>query len=107
MSDHFYRKTGELLVIKGTLDGDDLPETPWTGATAKFHARVAGSSTVWRTENVTLNIDTREFTYSGAAPIDADANEYRGEIEVTFGDGTKKTWPSDGYLEFTILKQIA
>lgn len=101
-------KTGEPIVIKGVLDGDDLPDTPWTGATAKFHARVAGSPTAWRSNQaVTLDIETRAFTYSGAAPIDADVNEYRGEIEVTFGDGTPKTWPHDGYIEFTILKQIA
>lgn len=102
-----YFKTGEPLVLKGTLEADE-PALPWTGATAKFHARVAGASTPWRSgEAVTLDVATGAFTYPGSAPVDADANEYRAEIEVTFQDGTKKTFPVDGYIKFTILKQIA
>lgn len=97
------RKAGDTLSLKGTLNGDDLPPTPWDGGTARVNIKRLDGS-LFRTDPVALDVVTRVFSYVGN-PISI-VGIYYFEIEVTYLDGMSLTFPNDGDIKLVIKAQI-
>lgn len=98
------RKVGNTLIIKGTLDGDNLPLAPaWLGATATILIRSVGGEVAVNRAPVTLDANTRAFEYRGAS---LDEGAYNYEIEVTFTDDTILTWPNDGVARLSLVRGL-
>lgn len=77
------RKTGDALLISGTLEGDNLPpDSAWTGATAVINIATAGGTAVVTNGAVTFDTTLKTFSYVGA-PINT-AGKYYFDISVTF-----------------------
>lgn len=99
------RKAGDTIVIKGTLDGDNLPASAaWIGAIAKMNIASVDGTAAITDGAVTLDTGTRAFEYKGAA---LTAGSYHYEIKVTFTDGTILRWPNDGFAKLLVVKKVA
>lgn len=104
-TEDIHRKAGNTIVIKGVLDGDNIPLAPaWAGALAKINIGAVGGALVRDHAVVTLDVDTRAFEYRGAA---LPEGAYYYEIEVTFTDGTKLTFPNDGMARLSVGRAVA
>lgn len=107
MSDTIVRKTGDTLIIRGTLEGENIPPAgEWPGAAATISISRSGSrgSVVRDRAAVTLTPATRAFEYIGATlPV----GTYNVEIEVVFANGRKLTWPNYGHVQLSMLARIA
>lgn len=102
-----YYKIGDTLYLSGAMTGDNLPALPWTGAAAAMNIRMKDGTLVVDHAAVTLTVATGAYVYNGGTSAITQAGEYEYEIEVTFQDGSKLTFPNDEQAPLTALKQIA
>jgi hypothetical protein len=99
------RKTGDTLVVKGVLDGTNLPLAPaWAGALAKINIATVAGALIRDHAVVTLDTNTLAFEYRGAA---LPEGVYYYEIEVMFTDGTILTFPNDSSARLSVAKAVA
>lgn len=101
------RKTGDALLISGTLEGDNLPpDTAWVGATAKINIATAGGTVVIDHAMVSLDVTAKTFSYVGN-PINVPG-KYYVEIEVTFPSISQGpvTFPNNTNLVLTVHKAV-
>ena len=79
-----------------------------TGASVKFSMRVKPAGTVKVDGEdatvVTAGIGRVRYTFTAANTNPAD--EYEGEFECTFSDGTVQTFPNRGYIPIIVQDDI-
>jgi hypothetical protein len=105
----WYLKQGDRLpVLDVLLKNSDGTAVNLSGATARFLMRVPWVGTV-KTNAAAAIVDAAAGRVQYAwADADVDtAATYEGEIEVTFSDGRKQTFPSEGYITVVIAAQVA
>lgn len=101
--------TGPPITIT-CLDGTVAKDL--TGATsAKFimgTINAAGNSTAKVNAPAAFDADrtTGKVTYTWAAADLDTAGAYVAEVEVTFSNGQKQTYPSNGYLTITVMADV-
>lgn len=73
-----------------------------TGATAQFHMKKYGASTLKVDAAATVtSASNGQVTYDWSASDTDTAGTYYGEIEITYSDSKVETFPNNGY--FTII----
>lgn len=107
MADPRYYTIGDSLYIGEIASGTNLPALPWTSATAAINLRQKGGATVLDHAVVTLDVNTGGCVYNGATTVITEAADYEYEIEITFQDGSKQTFPKKEKILLTAIKQIA
>lgn len=79
-----------------------------TAGTALFNMRLVGGATKISLGGAAItDAAGGEVTYSwGTADVDT-AGTYEAEVEITWNDGKKETFPNDSYWTVTIVDDIA
>ena len=78
-----------------------------TGASVNFVMRALSASSPSTNAAATiLNAVTGMVAYTFTEEDTATAGLFMGEFQVTFEDGSKYTWPNDGYLEISIEENL-
>lgn len=101
--------TGPPITIQ-CLDGN-LPQN-LTGATsAKFLMGTIdanGVSTITVQGAMTFDADrtTGKVTYTWGATDLAVTGEYKAEVEITWSNGQRQTFPSEGYLTIAVVSDV-
>jgi hypothetical protein len=114
-ADFFYKSGDTLPEIQATLrDADDVAVN-LTGATVRFHLRRWCSDDVLIDEEATLVVaasgtvkyalTAEDVELLGVEPLESRLNMM--EWEVTFADGSKLSFPSDGHLSMLVKGEIA
>ena len=112
-TDRFYIKeddTYPLLVnvLKEEIDGK-LYVKDLTGATVTLNSRNKDSGAASITGGSASIVDAKagkvSFTFSAAQTATPAVYEY--EWSVDFGGGSIGTWPTEGYLEYEVVTEIA
>jgi hypothetical protein len=83
-----------------------------TGASGKFHMATWDLSTVLINSAITGPnagaLDTTgAFEYHPTAPNTLTAGVFRGEVEITYADGSIETWPNEGWAVVVIEADLA
>jgi hypothetical protein len=101
--------TGPPITIV-CLDGN-TPQNLTTATSAKFlmgSINAAGVSTVKVQGSMTFDADrtTGRVTYTwGATDLDT-TGDFKVEVEITYANGSKQTFPSDSYLTVSVLADV-
>lgn len=101
--------TGPPITIT-CLDGTN-PKDLTSATSAKFlmgTINASGVSTAKVTGSMTFDADrtTGKVTYTwGATDLDTPG-DYKVEVEVTFSNGEKQTYPSDSYLTVSVIADV-
>jgi len=98
---------GDTLYISGIATGNNLPALPWTGASAKINIGVIGGAAVIDHANVTLDPATGGYVYNGGLTAITREVDHEYEIEITFADTSKQTFPKRTKARIKVYKQIA
>ena len=101
--------TGPPITIT-CLDGTN-PKDLTAATSAKFlmgTINAQGVSNVKAQGNMTFDADrgTGRVTYSWQAGDLDTPGEFKVEVEVTFANGTKQTFPSNGYLTVSVMADV-
>lgn len=89
----------------GTPGADGLTPVDLTGATARLLMRSSGGAA----QSLALVVEpgvTGWVRHDWTAQETATAASYRSEVEVTFPDGRKQTFPADGYVTVEIITDL-
>lgn len=79
-----------------------------TGASVRFHMKIAGGSAVAVDGAATVsNAAEGRVQYEWAAGDTTTAANYQGEFEVTYPNGTVETFPNSGYIVVRVIPEIA
>lgn len=79
-----------------------------TGASVRFHMKIAGGSTVAVDGAATISNATEgRVQYEWASGDTTTAANYQGEFEVTYPNGTVETFPNSGYIVVRVIPEIA
>ena len=93
--------------IERTLRGSDGVAVNLTGATVKFLMRPEGGGAVKIDAAATVvDAPTGAVRYSWDSDDTDTAGKFEAEFEVTFGDGTKETFPNEEYIPVLIIDDI-
>lgn len=107
--DAFYIKQNDT-VQRITRDLKDAFGSPvnLTGATIKFSMRVkpAGAVKVNGAAATIVIAGIGRVRYNWIAADTNTADEYEGEFEVTFSDGTIQTFPNDGNIPIIVTDDV-
>lgn len=93
--------------LRATLRYDDCSPINLTGATARFHMRQSGSSTVLIDAAAVIVSVAGIVEYRWTSLNTATVGGYEGEFEVTYSDGKIETFPSDGFISIEVVDSIA
>lgn len=101
--------TGPPITIT-CLDGSN-PKDLTSATSAKFlmgTITANGVSTTKTTGTMTFDADrtTGKVTYAWLATDLDTPGDYKVEVEVTFANGEKQTYPSDSYLTVSVIADI-
>ena len=78
-----------------------------TGASARFHMRDPITNEVVVDASATITDEPNgRVSYSWQAADTARAGHFDAEIEVTYGDLSRSTFPSDGWHRVSILDDL-
>lgn len=107
LSQFTLKQNDALPKIKADLKTIGTP-VDLTGATVKFCMRPKGNPTPKVNASATIVDATTGRVEYGWVTADTDtAGTYEAEFEVTFSGGSKQTFPTQGYIEVTIVDDIA
>ena len=97
--------TKPLLI--GTLKDPAGAKVDISGATARFHMKKYGASSlkVDALASVT-NGSEGQVSYSWSASDTDTAGTYYGEIEITYSDSKLETFPNNGYFNIIINEDL-
>ena len=108
--DTFYIKQNDTLqrITRDLRDAFGAPVN-LTGATVTFSMRVkpAGAVKVSAATANIVNAGLGRVRYNWVAANTDTSDEYEGEFQVTFSDGTIQTFPNDGYIPVIVPDDIA
>lgn len=105
--DTFYIKQNDRREpIERILLGSDRLPTDLTGATVKFLMRNVAGAVIVDAAGTIVSAAAGHVRYSWGAGDTATSGVYQGEFEVTFGDGTKQTWPNGEYIVVTVVDDV-
>jgi hypothetical protein len=105
-TDAIYRKVGDDIDISGIFIGNKLPAAPWTGATAVLSVRrVVDGVLVINRQSCPIDVSALTYAYTGVALNVPGKYDY--EIEVTFLNTKKLTFPNNGNARLIVVDQIA
>jgi Rib/alpha/Esp surface antigen-like repeat protein len=108
MSRLFIKQNDTNPAIECTLQDSDGTAVNLSGATARFLMRARGGATV--KVNAAAAITNAAGGVVQYTPVAADTDtpgQYEAEIEVTYSDSTRETFPSRGYISIVIQDDIA
>lgn len=81
--------------------------TTATGAVFNMRGANAGALKINRGSATITNAAGGEVTYTwGTADTDT-AGAFESEVEITWNDGLKETFPNEGYWDVTVVDDIA
>jgi Rib/alpha/Esp surface antigen-like repeat protein len=108
MSRLFIKQNDTNPAMQFTLQDSDEQAVSLVGATARFLMRARGGSDV-KTNAVASITDAAAgvVTYTPVAADTDTPGQYEAEVEITYSDGTKETFPSRGYISIIIQDDIA
>ena len=114
----FSIKTGDrrplfVVVLKDNYGEEDEAVVDLNTATGTvFNMRLVGGGTIVNRGSAAFNpavypaAGAGEVTYSWGTADTATAGDYLAEVEVTWNDGKRETFPNDGYWDVTITGDI-
>ena len=94
-------------ITRGLKDAFGSPVN-LTGASVKFSMRVKPAGTV-KVDGATATVvtaGTGRVRYTFTTDDTDTADEYEGEFECTFSDGTVQTFPNRGYIPIIVQDDI-
>lgn len=109
MADFIVKQDDRREPIERTLKGSDGVAVNLTGSTVRFLMRgpVPGSSTLKVNTGATIvDAPTGKVRYSWAAGDTDTQGLFEAEFEVTFGDGTRQTFPNDGFISVLVAEDL-
>jgi Rib/alpha/Esp surface antigen-like repeat protein len=108
MSRLFIKQNDTNPAMEFTLQDSDGQAVDLSGATARFLMRARGGTTVKTDAAASItNAASGVVQYTPVAADTDTAGQYEAEIEVTYSDSTKETFPSRGYISIVIQDDIA
>ena len=98
-----------VVVLKDNMgEVGEAPVNLTTASTALFNMRAVGGAVKVSLAGAAItSAAAGEVTYSwGTADVDT-AGEYEAEVQITWNDTKKETFPNDSYFSVSIVDDIA
>lgn len=93
--------------IERVLRGSDGNPVDLTGATVRFIMRATdGTIKVDNAATIVGTPTAGRARYSWGATDTNTVGTFEAEFEVTFGDGTKQTFPNRGYIAVAVVEDL-
>lgn len=103
----FVTKTHDTTPAIGSILYDEDDEViDLTGATVEFVMKLANGTVVIDNEATIAEATEGKVFYNWIAEDTEEAGIYLAEWKVTFPDGSKETFPRDGYIEIRINSSL-
>lgn len=94
--------------ILATLQDADGNAINLVGASVKFNMRnVHGSSALVSASADVTDAESGAVKYAWSVGDTSESGNMYAEFEVTYSDGAIETFPNDGYIDITVVKEIA
>lgn len=108
MATDFTIKEGDRLPeLEATLYGANDEVAPLNGSTVTFILSDKATGTLLlNSPAVLVDADLGQVKYAWAIGDTDMAGSYRGEFEVTYGDGRRLTFPNDSYIDIKIVPDL-
>src|SRR5688572_10606776 len=93
--------------IERVLRGSDGNPVDLTGATVRFIMRaIGGAMKVDQAASIVGTPTAGRARYSWGATDTDTVGTFEAEFEVTFGDGTKQTFPNRSYIPVAVVEDL-
>ena len=90
-----------------TLRDADGAAVNLTGTTSrKLTVRTTGGAVLFSAPCQTIDLATGRLSYQWSAANTATAGQYEWEVEVTWGDGRKQTFPTIGSMTLEVAPDL-
>lgn len=104
----FIKQNDTSPAIRTTLyDGNNLPQDITGNNGVRFHMRAVGGAVVIDEAATVVDAGGGVVGYTFDASETATVGLYEAEFEVTYADNSVETFPNVGYIDITIVDDIA